>query len=315
MKDKKIQVFSCTHIGFNHEKKGKECEDYSGFRNGKELQIIAVADGHGSDNYPRTKSGSKFAVESAIFCVEQFYLENKNFDFIDSDKRQEKLVELSKRIWQKWRNMVSSDLFALPLNINELENVAEKYKLMYNEKSNVFKAYGSTLLVAAQANSFWFGLQIGDGKLVVIDSNGESLQPIEEDINCYSNVTTSLSDANALSEFRFYADMQLPTAIFIGTDGIDNSYPSKEELYGLYESVLKIFTDSSIDNPTNEIADYLPILTRKGSGDDVSMAGMIFTPSILIKSENELTELESSDQEIKNENWVSFNDNSLISEE
>ena len=67
--DNDIFSINRTEIGSNHIRMNKICEDASASYDDNNLHIIAVADGHGSDNYPRTERGSKFAVEAALSCV------------------------------------------------------------------------------------------------------------------------------------------------------------------------------------------------------------------------------------------------------
>ena len=64
-----ILAFSATVVGYNHIKKEKVCEDASGNYSDEKMKICVVADGHGSDNYPRTYRGSKFAVDAVINCI------------------------------------------------------------------------------------------------------------------------------------------------------------------------------------------------------------------------------------------------------
>ena len=54
--------------------------------------------------------------------------------------------------------------------------------------------------------------------------------------------------------------------------GIDDSYTNEEELHALYRSILKIFIEHGNEVGKKEIEEYLPTLTKKGSGDDVSIA-------------------------------------------
>ena len=119
---------------------------------------------------------------------------------------------------------------------------------------------------------FSFGMQIGDGKCVVIDQNGTVSEPIPWDENCQMNVTTSICDSDASDEFRFFVTAEKPSAVFCGSDGIDDSYANVEEMYALYRSILKIFVEHGIDVGKSEIKEYLPVLTKRGSGDDVSIA-------------------------------------------
>jgi hypothetical protein len=61
----------------------------------------------------------------------------------------------------------------------------------------------------------------------------------------------------------------------MGTDGIDDSYANTEEMYVLYRSILAIFAEHGRETGETEIQAFLPGLSRKGSGDDVSIAGIV----------------------------------------
>lgn len=61
--------FAHSVQGYNHIKANKVCQDASGECHFEDVSIIAVADGHGSDNYIRTDRGSKFAVSAALTAI------------------------------------------------------------------------------------------------------------------------------------------------------------------------------------------------------------------------------------------------------
>ena len=65
--------FAHSVQGYNHIKANKVCQDASGECNFEDVSIIAVADGHGSDNYIRTDRGSKFAVSAALTAIKPLY--------------------------------------------------------------------------------------------------------------------------------------------------------------------------------------------------------------------------------------------------
>ena len=93
-------------------------------------------------------------------------------------------------------------------------------------------AYRTTLIAAVQAKNFWFGLHIGDGKCVTVNPAGEYTQPIPWDEKCFLNQTTSLCDEQALHSFRYYfGKVDLPLAIFIATDGVDDTFGTDEALW------------------------------------------------------------------------------------
>lgn len=273
-------AFSATETGYNHTRINKVCEDASDFYDDEKMHICVVADGHGSDNYPRTEFGSKFAVDAAIKNVIEFVNTAEKSQVInDAENNFERMNQLAKSILRSWYESVEEDYNKKPFTEKELEKVSDKYKNRYLseniEERKVEKAYGCTLIIYVITDDYSFGMQIGDGKCVLIDENGQFLEPIPWDDDCQLNVTTSICDDDAIDEFRFYISDKMPTAVFIGSDGIDDSYANEEELYALYRSILKIFIEHGDEVGKSEIREYLPVLTKRGSGDDVSMGLII----------------------------------------
>lgn len=275
-----IFAFSATETGYNHIRINKVCEDASDFYDDEKMHICVVADGHGSDNYPRTEFGSKFAVDAAIKNVIEFVNTAAISQVInDAENNFERMNQLAKSILCSWYESVEEDYNKKPFTEKELEKVSDKYKNRYLseniEERKVEKAYGCTLIIYVITDDYSFGMQIGDGKCVLIDENGKFLEPIPWDDDCQLNVTTSICDDDAIDKFRFYISDKMPTAVFIGSDGIDDSYANEEELYALYRSILKIFIEHGDEVGKSEIREYLPVLTKRGSGDDVSMGLII----------------------------------------
>lgn len=271
--------FAFSEQGYNHIKVSKECQDASGAYSDDDMSIIVVADGHGSDNYPRTARGSSFAVDAAIAAIKEF-VKTVTDEKIDIDPQQEKqtesqMRELSANILKRWHDSVDQDITEHPLDERELEKVSEKYKQRYQSGNYNAKAYGTTLIAICATANYWFGLHIGDGKCVTFEANGSCNEPIPWDDTCQSNITTSICDEDALDEFRYYCSKKLPLAVFIGSDGVDDSYANNEELYAVYRAMIRIFEEHGADTVKQEIKEFLPKTSKNGSGDDVSIAGMI----------------------------------------
>lgn len=312
----KIFSFAATETGYNHIKAepSRVCEDASGFYDDDKMHICVVADGHGSDNYPRTDRGSQFAVDAAIEQIKAFVQmiynpvqENPERSEKESNELIEKLLYtkfdethllkyLSRNILMKWREFVEKDVDENPFQEDELVNVSEKYKKRYMPEDiserRAEKAYGCTLIAYVVTDKFSFGMQIGDGKCVVIDQEGTVSEPIPWDENCQMNVTTSICDSDASDEFRFFVTEEKPSAVFCSSDGIDDSYVNVEDMYELYRSILKIFVEYGSEVGKSEIKEYLPVLTKRGSGDDVSIALIMdiqrateLTPVFIIQTE------------------------------
>jgi len=269
--------FAFSEQGYNHIKSDKVCQDSSGCYSDDSMAVVVVADGHGSDNYPRTDRGSSFAVEATITAVREFVktVEESAIDIsADSDSY---LEQLAKNILANWYAAVDADLEKYPFSEEELSKVSEKYKKRYLSGQRQEKAYGTTLIAACQTKNYWFGLQIGDGKCVCISQDGSMGEPIPWDEDCQANITTSICDSEAIEEFRYYFTKECPVATLMGTDGIDDSYANTEEMYVLYRSILAIFAEYGRETGEAEIKAFLPGLSRKGSGDDVSIAGIVST--------------------------------------
>ena len=77
--------------------------------------------------------------------------------------------------------------------------------------------------------------------------------------------------------------------MFIGTDGVQNSYWNIEQLHGFYRGLALTFAEYGMTEGEQQLADFLPEMTRKGSGDDVSVAGVV-----------DLEALKAADSALKN---------------
>ncbi len=267
--------FAFSAQGYNHIKSDKVCQDSSGHYSDDSMAVVVVADGHGSDNYPRTDRGSSFAVEATITAIREFVktAEESAIDIsADSDSY---LEQLAKNILANWYAAIEADLEKYPFSEEELSKVSDKYQKRYMSGQRQEKAYGTTLIAVCQTKDYWFGLQIGDGKCVCIAPDGSMYEPIPWDEDCQANITTSICDSEAIDEFRYFFSKEPPVATLMGTDGIDDSYANTEEMYVLYRSILAIFAEHGRETGESEIKEFLPGLSRKGSGDDVSIAGIV----------------------------------------
>ena len=129
-----------------------------------------------------------------------------------------------------------------------------------------------------QTDKLWFSFQIGDGKFVALDVNGvHSSEPIPWDDQCFINKTTSLCGSNASEEFRFccQGDGKFPCDVFLGSDGIDDTFHTEKALSDFYIKLAKYSLKNGLDNTAKEMEDSLPILSKRGSQDDMSVSFLI----------------------------------------
>lgn len=299
--NRSLFTFNCTIIGESHIKSKKVCQDFSfskvDFLNVNnsinQCSIAIVADGHGSSDYFRSGTGSKFACDATLETLKIWLSEDdevgiNNPNGIKSiqqiENRDKILEQLKMSIITLWHDKIKEDYKSNPFKPEEIASMSDKNRRKYEEdKSRFIKAYGTTLIVALRHSKFWIGLQIGDGKCVIYIKGEEAKQPIPWDERCFLNVTTSMSDADALIGFRHYYGDSLPDAIYIATDGVDDSYASDERLHNFYIRLTDSFETKGTEKTLNELKNFLPELSKKGSGDDISIAGIISTNYYNIK--------------------------------
>lgn len=274
-------AFAETCIGANHVRRGIVCQDASIAVNDESYALAAVADGHGSPQYLRTDKGARLCVKSARECVDEFLKGLDNAAERLSSEKERRLIfsQFWRSIVSRWHDYAEADYRENPFTEEELDRVPAD-KSYYREKyanGDYLRAYGTTLILIAVTEEFAFGMQIGDGKCVAVGPDAEAWEPIPGDSRCYDCVTTSMSQDDAVLSGRFcyFAKEEIPPAIFIGSDGIDDSYGNDELLHSFYRGLALTFAQSGLDEGVRQLSEFLPGMTRKGSGDDVSAAGII----------------------------------------
>lgn len=279
------RAFGMTVIGASHIKSGTVCQDFSLSCELPDRRISVVCDGHGGADYFRSDRGSKLAAVAFMDCMENPDLIAALSAAAAEKQRQSRMEQLIKSIIARWNSLVEQDMRQHPFDEDELSGVSEKARRRYEAGERLQAAYGTTLIGAVLAENFWLGLQIGDGKCVAVSETGEFTQPIPWDEECFLNVTTSLCDENAAKEFRFCFSRTLPAAVFIGSDGIDDCFAGDERLYDFYRVTLKSFAETDEETAIAQLKEYLPTLSEKGSGDDMSV-GILINTDLVCKSES-----------------------------
>ena len=279
------RAFHLTVIGASHIKSGTVCQDCSQSCEKTECRLVVVCDGHGGADYFRSDRGSKLAAAAFTDCMENPDLIAALSAAATEKQRKSRIEQLIKSIIARWNSLVEQDMRQHPFDEDELSGVSEKARRRYEAGERLQAAYGTTLIGAVLAENFWLGLQIGDGKCVAVSETGEFTQPIPWDEECFLNVTTSLCDENAAKEFRFCFSRTLPAAVFIGSDGIDDCFAGDERLYDFYRVTLKSFAETDEETAIAQLKEYLPTLSEKGSGDDMSV-GILVNTDLVCKSES-----------------------------
>ena len=329
--------YSYTTLGESHKKSNKPCQDFSSAYTCDDFSVITISDGHGSSKHFRSDVGSKLAAQAGIEEVKKL-LEN-DFDLANFKDNAPKIIEgLIGFVYKRWIGDISNHVTENPFTEEEIPkdlDGATKEKFFGTLYPNYYiSAYGATLMVGVMAEDYYFAFHIGDGKSVFLYEDGNIDQSIPWDEACYINVTTSLSDANAVDNFRYcygykiddekFAEVGVEKnektkkiqyesddllsnevqsrepvkdatedksrkkteyikarvmAIFMGSDGVDDSYrvgDNEESLMNLYRDFyLALMKKEHMDEAKKLIEQSADKFAELGSQDDVSMAGLV----------------------------------------
>lgn len=271
-----IKCFNSHCQGESHKITGKPCQDFSFSIKTEGYTIAIVSDGHGGERYFRSDVGSKIAVEVAHRCLVEFakgispslVAELPNTLGI-GDTFPLAIQQLTGAIVVGWRNAVLEH--ATANHLTETEQLIANP----NDDHEWEKTYGCTLIATLLTSQYWLALQIGDGKCVAISEDGKPFEPIPWDDRCFLNRTTSICDTDAAGEFRYCigGKESSPIAVFMGSDGIDDSFGEEENLYNFYIQLAKGFAKDGYDATIADLTATLPVLSKRGSQDDMSVAG------------------------------------------
>lgn len=294
--------------GESHKKTHKPCQDYAYADSSDALSMAIVCDGHGGDRYFRSDRGSRFLVEitekairsfvadmetatstpvgkSSVFDNAPFTSYSKDAsDGVTNQPAHKALMWLFSSIICQWNERIEYDADNYDLTDWELAHVPEQYidefraKRSDRDRTEGFeKTYGCTLMAYVQTPKYWFAFHIGDGKCVSLHKNNGKIewrQPIPWDERCFLNKTTSICDSNALEEFRYcyQGNGSFPKAVFLGSDGMDDTYGDGEKLANFYMKMYQELAKSGVEAVKKMLEEDLPVISQRGSKDDMSIA-------------------------------------------
>ncbi len=264
-----------TVIGASHVTAGTVCQDWSAVKITDNYCLAVVADGHGSKKHFRSDIGSKAAVHAVCDTIENLCENMQLFESAFIKNPSDTIKKIQKRIILCWNDIVNNYHEAVPVKPEETVRLTdEEYKEIKLES-----IYGSTLIAAFMTTHFCFGIQLGDGSTVLVNDDGSTEMPIEDDESCPANLTASLCNSNALELFNsFYRIGNNPISILVSTDGLYTSFGSKES-FEEYNHIIVSQLDN-VERSENMIENNLMKRTHHGSQDDISLA-LIFNSDVL----------------------------------
>jgi len=205
-------------IGSAHVRKGLPNQDAYGSKNlGGGIQVLALSDGHGGERHPYSDIGSKAAVEAAIECVEDYVSFNLH---TDSNVALDGVLERQPLDVSKLRYDFEGQL-SKEIQACWLEKI---------QKSSVYEEvmqFGCTLLLAVKFDDLIIFLQLGDGKIAVVNTDGVVYYPMPRDLRYENNETASMAQEHAWAEMKVVT-MQMESnihTVVLASDGVENAYP------------------------------------------------------------------------------------------
>ena len=293
--------------GESHKSTNKPCQDCAYADSTEQLSMAIVSDGHGGERYFRSQYGSEMAVNVTKEAIRVFVENMEKSSFTPKSARsvfeeapftayssaiateeQERtnahkaLTWLFSHIITQWNLAIAKHARENDLSEWENEHVEQKYKdefltMRESDDASFEKTYGCTLMAYVQTPGYWFAFHLGDGKGVFMRIADDQLvceQPIPWDDKCFLNKTTSLCDSDALDEFRYcyQGNGEFPRAVFLGSDGMDDSYGDGEILNNFYIQLFKIIIRKGNEFAKKELIHSLPLISKRGSKDDMSVA-------------------------------------------
>lgn len=261
-------VFGTSVQGASHIRSGRECQDsLKKVVKDSGTVILAVADGHGSDSCPYSKTGSYAAVN--VFCkILGDYLDTYagQPEMLFTFLKREGDTKLAQEIDAEWKRRI---LRLHTKSKREILPEAEQDK----KKEAVYKLYGSTLLGLVLTEDFFFAFQLGDGDIVKVSENG--VYHIIEGDKILGTETHSLSKAEswkkAVTLIRKREEKeQQPVMYMLSSDGLSNSYKNDEEFEKTCMDYYLLLREHGAKAVSDQLKTWLQETSELGSGDDIT---------------------------------------------
>ncbi len=234
--------------------------------------VLAVADGHGSDNSFRSDVGSVLAVEVAVNVAKGFLLNTRDLPIGQVKDAAERHVPVD--ISKAWLAAVTDHVGRNPYTPAERGRVDR-----VGSAGRDVRPYGSTLLLVVVAEAFVAYLQLGDGDLTVVPDGGTGRPAVAADPTLMANETTSLcmDKAHRLFRTRFVPtrEGQPPRLVMASTDGYSNSFAGGDDFLKVASDLLSAVRAEGVAAVEAELPGWLNEASAAGSGDDVTV-GLLY---------------------------------------
>ena len=259
------QVTGHSVRGASHVRSGLPNQDAIGWiesadRSGRVL--LAVADGHGSAKCFRSDYGSRFAIDAVKALMSAPEIPD--------------VARFPANLIRTWRQSVEEHLRDNPISTRSLLQLERKLgkDARRSVEADPILAYGSTLLAVVASESSLLYVQLGDGDILTVSSEGDVSRPWPREQDRFGDETASLSTGGADREVRMQTDLateRMPALILLSTDGYANSFREDGGFLAVGTDLLRIIQTEGIAPITENLELWLREASDLGSGDDITV--------------------------------------------
>lgn len=256
----KYKVIAEKVTGAKHKKSGinQDYYKYEKYGVNKELLVIAVADGHGSEKCKYSDIGAREAVAAFHNSLVTSYKSYSDEDAFYADLSRYKEDKMPEKIIKDWKN-----------------SIEEFHKKHHADETFDSLLYGTTLLGLMIHRKFVYIFQLGDGDILEVRSDGVTQRVIEIP-KILGTETNSMSQKDAWTKVyaktRYISEEnQTPMLFLLSTDGLANSYKTDESFLRIGGDYLSIIREHGLYKVKDNLKKWLNEITSSGSGDDITL--------------------------------------------
>jgi serine/threonine protein phosphatase PrpC len=238
---------------------GKVCQDALGWGKYRDTVLVAVADGHGSPACKYSDIGARKGVSSffdvMLNLAKQFQNNQEEFHAFVSRNRNDVIPQKICGEWQKKTR-----------EFHQKSHREEEFSTIY---------YGTTLLGMMICPSFYFSFQIGDGDILSVTLQGETVHVIRDE-KILGTETHSLSSTdawkNALTAICYVSNpSDCPALFMLSTDGFCNSFVSEKDFLSSGKDYMNLLREYGEGVIKKHLRGWLKETTESGCGDDIAL--------------------------------------------
>ena len=240
----------------------------------EDVKIVAVADGHGSDSCPYSKTGSQTAVN--VFCdiMAEYAVKFKDSrDDLFVALKRDGDTTISQTIVGEWgRRILKHDRMMAARGI--IERLPEK-----SDDQAIWKEYGTTLLGMLITKDFTFAFQLGDGDITYVDK--DRVSPVIEGDKILGVETHSISKPDSWKKvitqvIKLDDNIENPFMYILSTDGWLNSHASELDFQKTCKDYFSVIQEQGAEVVENNLERWLSETSALGCGDDITTVFVYF---------------------------------------